>query len=363
MWRLVRPDAARALDDPGVRRALPRYVSVVRDELPARFQVCKRLPVKVDLNEKEEKLWEVHRHLLDSFYHTLHKIDKGKMSIEDMDHPETSLLDLKIELARRIMSSCHLCERRCGVNRMKGEKGFCGVGRLPRVCSEFMHLGEEAPLVPSYTIFFAGCTFKCVFCQNYDISQEPEAGAEFTPKELARLIEEAKKEGARNVNWVGGNPDPNLPAILEALRECEANISSVWNSNMYYSSEAAELLKGTQDVYLADFKWFDDSCAKKYSKVDNYLEVVSRNHLIARKDAELIIRHLVMPGHLECCTKPILNWISRNLGRDVRVNVMDQYRPCYLAHQYPEINRPISWDEFCTAISYAREAGLENLEK
>jgi putative pyruvate formate lyase activating enzyme len=362
MWRLLRPDAARALQDPKVKSSLGRYVKVVHDELPARFQVCKRVEVKVDLNAKTGELWEKHEEGLAEFYKLLSEIDRGKIELENLDVPEVSLLDLKIELSNRILESCHLCEHRCGVNRLAGERGFCGVGKIPRVASEFMHMGEEAPLVPSYTIFFAGCTFRCQFCQNWDISQDPQAGAEMNAKELARLVEHAKKEEARNVNWVGGNPDPNLPTILEVLRECEANISSVWNSNMYYSSEAAKLLAGTQDIYLTDFKWFDNRCAEKYSKVKRYLEVVSRNHLLAHKDAELIIRHLVMPGHLECCTRPILKWIAENLGKNVRVNVMDQYRPCYLAGKYQEINRPLTAGEYQLAVKFAEEAGLQNLE-
>jgi putative pyruvate formate lyase activating enzyme len=362
MWRLLRPDAVKALQDPKVKSSLGRYVKVVHDELPARFQVCKRIEVKADLNAKTSELWEKHEEGLAEFYKLLSEIDRGKIELENLNVPEVSLLDLKIELSNRILESCHLCEHRCGVNRLAGERGFCGVGKTPRVASEFMHMGEEAPLVPSYTIFFAGCTFRCQFCQNWDISQDPQAGAEMNARELARLVEHAKKEEARNVNWVGGNPDPNLPTILEVLRECEANISSVWNSNMYYSSEAAKLLAGTQDIYLTDFKWFDNRCAEKYSKVKRYLEVVSRNHLLAYKDAELIIRHLVMPGHLECCTHPILKWIAENLGKNVRVNVMDQYRPCYLADRFPEINRPLTAEEYQQAVRFAEEAGLQNLE-
>ena len=362
MWRIIRPDAARALQDPKVKSSLGRYVRVVNDELPAKFQICKRVGLKTDLNAKTDELWKKHEEGMAKFAKILNEIDEGKTQLENLDIPEVSLLDVKIELANRILESCHLCEHRCRVNRLKGEKGFCGVGKKPKVASEFMHMGEEAPLVPSYTIFFAGCTFRCQFCQNWDISQYPEAGAEMNARELARLIEHAKREEARNVNWVGGNPDPNLPTILEALRECDANISSVWNSNMYYSLEAAKLLTGTQDIYLTDFKWFDNRCAWKYSRVERYLEVVSRNHLLAFRDAELIIRHLVMPGHLECCTRPILEWIARNLGRDIRVNVMDQYRPCYLANRYPEINRPLMVEEYERALAFAREAGLENLE-
>jgi putative pyruvate formate lyase activating enzyme len=185
---------------------------------------------------------------------------------------------------------------------------------------------------------------------------------EVSPQTLAKLIEGAKRDGARNVNFVGGNPDPNLHTILAALNECKISIASVWNSNMYYSLETAKLLFGAQDVYLTDFKWYDNNCALRYSKVPKYLEVVSRNHRLAFADAELIIRHLVMPGHILCCTKPILEWIAKNLGTMIRTNIMDQYRPCFLADKYPEINRRITSKEYERALEIAREVGLQNLE-
>jgi putative pyruvate formate lyase activating enzyme len=362
MWRIFRPDALAVLDDEKAQESLRRYFAVMEGKLPARFLVCKRVKAKVDLPASDEELWSAHERGLKEFRRLLAKIDGGKIKLEDLKKPEVSLLDLKIELARRILKSCHFCERRCGVDRTAGEAGFCGVGEKSRVASEFMHYGEESVLVPSYTIFFNGCTFKCVFCQNWDISQYPEGGVEVLPQTLAKLIEGAKKDGARNVNFVGGNPDPNLHTILEALNKCETSLSSVWNSNMFYSLETAKLLFGTQDVYLTDFKWGSNKCALRYSKVSGYFEVVTRNHRLAFADSELIIRHLVMPSHLDCCTKPVLKWIADNLGSMVRTNIMDQYTPHYLADKYPEINRRITSEEYKRALEIARDVGLRNLE-
>lgn len=360
MWRILRPDAFSVLGDERAKRSFPRYFRVLRGELPPRFQVCKRIPAPFEPSWETEELWRVHRLSLEEFRKTLALLDGGGRKLEEMEKPESSLLDLKVELAHRLLSSCQLCEHRCGVNRLKGEKGFCGVDRT-RVASEFMHYGEESVLVPSYTIFFSGCTFRCCFCQNWDISQYPEEGEEFSPRQLSTLLSAAERQGARNMNFVGGNPDPHLLFILETLREYEGRLSSVWNSNMYYSSQSAELLKGTQDIYLTDFKWGNDRCARKYSGISKYWETVTRNHLTAHSDAELLIRHLVMPGHLECCTFPVLGWIAENLGREVRVNVMAQYRPCHRAGEYPEINRPLSPREFRRAVEEAEGLGL-NLE-
>jgi putative pyruvate formate lyase activating enzyme len=275
--------------------------------------------------------------------------------------PEVSLLDLKIELARRVLGSCRFCERRCGVDRLSGERGVCGVGTKPKVASEFMHYGEEPELVPSYTIFFNGCTFKCQYCQNWDISQFPNSGAEGGSKAFAGLIGRARKGGARNVNWVGGDPTPNLHVILESLAECSVNVPSVWNSNMYLSPEAMQLLFGTQDIYLTDFKYGNDECAQRLSKVKNYFKTVARNHRLAFADAEVIIRHLVLPNHVECCTRPVLEWIAENLGSDARVNLMDQYRPEYRAQEYPELTRRVTTEEMERALRTAEEVGLRNV--
>jgi putative pyruvate formate lyase activating enzyme len=130
---------------------------------------------------------------------------------------------------------------------------------------------------------------------------------------------------------------------------------------MYLSMEAMKLLFGTQDVYLTDFKYGDDGCALRLSKVSNYFKVVARNHRLAFADAELIIRHLVLPNHVECCTRPILEWISENLGPMVRTNVMPQYRPCYKASDYEDINRRPTEEEFSQALRIAKEAGLQNV--
>jgi len=361
LWRALRPDSIAVLKDERARRSLARYFAVMGDELPARFLVSKRVPISVKLSASDEDLWSAHEQGLKEFRKLLGDVDSGRVKLEDVKKPEVSLLDTKVELARRILKSCHFCERRCGIDRTAGKRGVCGVGERPRMASEFMHYGEEPELVPSYTIFFNGCTFKCQYCQNWDISQFPEAGAAVSPETLAKLVERARKEGARNVNWVGGEPTPNLHNILAALNECEVSIPSVWNSNFYMSLEAMKLLFGTQDVYLTDFKYGNDACALKYSKVPNYWKIVTRNHRLAFVDAELIIRQLVLPTNVECCTRQILEWIAENLGGMVRVNLMDQYRPEAKACEYLEISRRLKAEEFEKALEIAREVGLKNV--
>ncbi|ADP77933.1 Radical SAM domain protein [Methanothermus fervidus DSM 2088] len=326
---------------------LEEYHRISKNEKLARFKVIKKISVDIEGNETLSKLWEIHEN-------ALKKLKTGRTDEE----VKFSLLDLKILIAEKLFRSCCFCERRCKVDRTK-ETGFCGV-KEPRVASEFMHIGEEQPLIPSHTIFFSGCTFRCVFCQNWDISQFPEAGVVISPKKLAKIIDRKRQLGSKNVNFVGGDPTPNLNYILKVMKYCRENIPVIWNSNMYLTVESMKLLDGFVDLYLTDFKFGNDDCAKKLANVDNYWEVITRNHLLAEKSGDVIIRHLVLPGHVECCTEPIIEWIAENMEKAV-VNIMGQYRPVYKANKYPEIARYPTSEEIYKARKLAEKEGLELL--
>ena len=259
-----------------------------------------------------------------------------------------------IEEAEIIYKNCHFCEHRCYVDRNKNT-GKCRV-KNSKISSHFFHYGEERVLIPSYTIFFSGCNFSCVYCQNWDISQFEE-GCYIEPEKMAFLIEKAEKRGAKNVNWVGGEPTPNLLYILRVLKNCNSNIPQIWNSNMYCSLETMNILKYVIDLYLTDFKYGNNFCAKKLSKIDRYFEIVSRNHQIAYSQGEVIVRHLVLPSHINCCSKPIIDWISENIPNAV-VNIMDQYYPTYNAHEHEEINRRITEKEYNEVYLYALKKGI-----
>jgi len=272
----------------------------------------------------------------------------------------SSLLDVKLELSRRLLSHCCFCERRCGADRLGGEKGYCGVGAQSRYTSDFLHMGEEAELVPSHTIFFSGCTFQCVYCQNWDIAMHPASGIPAEPAMLAAVLQEGISQGSRNANFVGGNPDPNLHTILETILLLGRDgrfLPMVWNSNMYTSTDALGILDGVIDIYLADFRYGNDECARELSDVDDYFEVVSRNLTFTWESSEVMTRHLVLPGHLECCTKPILEWVSRNMP-GAYFNLMFQYRPEYRAALFPTIDRRLSDPERKRALQLAQEHGI-----
>ncbi|MDA8169181.1 MAG: radical SAM protein [Nitrospiraceae bacterium] len=358
MRYFARPGAIDALDAPLIRKIFPRYRKIVQGRLPAAFQIAKRIEAEFDGRTDVESLWDMHGKLANIFHETRKRIDAGEMELDSLKTGGKSLLDLKLLLVEKVMEDCRLCERRCGVNRWAGELGACRVGSRCLISSEFMHMGEEPYISPSHTVFFMGCSFHCQFCQNWMISQWYEKGTEVEGKHLAEIIGKRKKEGARNVNFVGGEPTPQLFWILEALKHCDANIAAIWNSNMYMTERTMGILDGAVDMYLSDFKYGNDACAFRLSKVKRYFEVCSRNHLAAADRAEVTVRHLVLPGHIECCTKPVLEWIAGNIKDRCLVNLMDQYYPCWRARLYPDINRGITAEEFEAAVSFASRLGL-----
>lgn len=341
---------------------LSRYSAILKGTMSPMFKRSNHVPLDFDEDMTEARLWRLHNAALSKSF-----------QIDEMETRASSnnLMGLKVLLSERMLSSCSLCERDCGADRARGEVGHCGV-KEARIASHFMHHGEERPLVPSYTIFFAGCNFECDFCQNCDISTDPQAGRVIEPQVMARRLENLSEVGragfkvtlvrewneqAKNVNWVGGEPTPNLGYVLQVLRETKANLPQIWNSNMYMSERAMKLLHGVIDLYLADFKYGNDQCAKRYSKVDDYFRIVARNHLLASKQADLLVRHLMLPGHLECCTYPVLEWLAKNTP-DALVNIMDQYRPMHRAHLHPELMSKVKTEEFEAARARARQLGL-----
>ncbi len=327
-------------------RGLERYESINKGEAIAKFQLAKRFDVERDNIDDIHKAHEEYKKEFTKFIE-----DEGEnMEVMERLPPDYSFLDLKIELLNLMLYNCNFCERRCNVNRYE-KFGFCRCGVNSYYSSEFLHFGEEPELIPSHTIFFNRCTFSCVFCQNYDIVRRDDVILDV--KEMARLIDIRRRQGSKNVNFVGGNPDQHAHNILAILNEVESNIPVVWNSNMYHSIELHYIIEDIVDVWLADFKYGNDNCAEKYSNVKNYWKVITRNFLLAKKSGELLIRHLVMPEHLECCTERIVKWVSDNLGRDVRFNLMFQYYPTYKAFEYPEISRRLNDREIVKAMKIA----------
>ena len=360
MWKMLRPDAMRVWNDSETRRRLSRYRGIIDDRKWAKYLLVKDISCQVPLDGSTDSLWKEHARLHEEFTKYVATVDSGSERTR-IDQGERSFLDLKNELAQRILRECYLCERRCGVDRSVDEKGWCRLGSASRVSSAFLHTGEEPPLVPSGTIFFSSCCLSCAFCQNADISTNPNAGKEVDPSQLALLAESLGRDGAININYVGGDPVPNAHTIIGSLQHQTNNITQLWNSSMYGSNEAMQLIADLMDIWLPDFKYGNNDCAQRLSHAENYFDIVSRNHLTAYANGEVIIRHLVLPNHLECCTFPILEWVSKNLPHCL-VNIMAQYRPEHRVRRdpdrYKEIDRRVGNDEMRRAFERADELDI-----
>jgi putative pyruvate formate lyase activating enzyme len=360
MWRVLRPDAAAVLKDEKAQASLARYFAVMQNRTPAKFMIARRIPAQFSENDSAEQLWHEHESLTEQFCEIEEKIDAGQEDLKNMAFQPKSYLDLKAEIASRILQKCHFCMRKCGVNRVKGERGYCRCGLEMEVSSIFEHMGEEPELVPSGTIFTMGCTMRCKHCQNWTISQWIEKGQTYKPEELAKEVEKLRQNMCRNANLVGGEPTPWLPQWLETFKHVDASIAVVWNSNSYYSHETAQLLAGFADIYLLDFKYGPADCAERISDARNYWTACTHDHLLAKEYGELIVRILVLPNHVECCLKPITKWVAENLGTGTRVNVMFQYRPEWQASEISMIRRRLTEQEMARSIQLAKDAGLTN---
>ena len=353
MWRISRPESAGILDSEGVKAALPRYVDIVRGKKYPKFQIAQSIPCEFKRRADPEELWSINDQCIEGVQESVKKPKKV----------DRSLLDLKIRIAHQIMQDCRFCERRCGADRLHGDKGYCKAGRNFSLFSAFPHMGEEPELVPSGTIFTGGCSIRCIHCQNWDISQWHSNGISLTPEMMALQVSELVENGCRNINMVGGDPTPYVWHWLETMNNVKPSIATVWNSNSYYSLETAKLLAGFIDLYLLDFKYGNNKCAIEISDAPGYWKAATRNHLWANKYGELIIRVLVLPEHNECCTRPILQWIHDNLGPMSRVNLMFQYRPEWRASERHELRRRLNQKEISEVKKIAEEIGLINLVK
>ncbi len=278
------------------------------------------------------------------------------------------------------LASCQVCPRNCRVDRLAGRTAVCKSGRHALVGSYFPHFGEEDCLRGwngSGTIFFSWCNLRCVFCQNFDISQEGE-GEAVSPERLAAMMLALQARDCHNINFV--TPEHVVPQILEALPLAIGGglrLPIVYNTSAYDSPESLRWMDGIVEIYMPDFKVWDGAVAKRYLKAPDYPEaaraairemhrqvgpLVWDEYGLAKRG--LLVRHLVMPGLLEE-TRPIMTWLARELSPDTYVNVMAQYYPAgaVSAEKYPEINRKLVKGEYEEAVRIAREAGLWRLDE
>jgi putative pyruvate formate lyase activating enzyme len=288
-------------------------------------------------------------------------------------------LDRRAAEARHRLESCDLCARYCRVNRLRTLKGaVCHTGSRAVVHGYGPHHGEEDPLRGSGgsgTIFFSWCNLRCVFCQNWEISQKG-IGRETEPGELARMMLELQAMGCHNINLV--SPSHVVAQILAALTIAARHglaLPLVYNTGGYDSPEALRLLDGVVDIYMPDMKYGDSETAHRYSHVRDYWEVnraaVKEMHrqvgdlvLDARGIARrgLLVRHLVLPGDL-ANSQAVLKFLAEEVSAATYLNVMDQYRPCYRSEEYPELGRHVNPAEYGDALETASRFGLTRLDR
>jgi len=284
----------------------------------------------------------------------------------------------RVEAARSLLRNCRVCPRHCGVDRLNGELGKCRTPGEVMVSSYGPHFGEESPLVGrngSGTIFFTNCNLRCVFCQNYSISQLGE-GDKVSKEELACMMFSLQDKGCHNINLV--SPTHVVPQILEAFEmavKSGLQLPLVYNSGGYDSIETLRLLDGIVDIYMPDMKYSDEKNAEKLSGVENYPSInraaVKEMHrqvgdLQINEDGiaqrGLLVRHLVLPHGL-AGTKEVVSFLANEVSPDTYVNIMAQYHPCHKAFQFPSLSRRISAGEFQEAVTLARQAGLCRLDE
>jgi len=291
---------------------------------------------------------------------------------------EEGKLAQRVEEAYSIFEDCNLCPRECGVNRRKGETGFCQAPLKPVIFSAHPHFGEEVSLVGqngSGTIFLSNCNLRCIFCQNWPISHKGK-GKQLRDEDLAAMMLYLQKIGCHNINMV--TPTHVMPNILKATRialKKGLRLPLVYNTSGYERLEIVKILDGIVDIYMPDMKYMDSDKAGKYSAgASDYPEeakeaIIEMNRQVGELKINeqgialrgLLIRHLVMPNQA-AGTEKFVKWVAESLPKSTYVNIMPQYRVEYKAFDYPEIARGITVQEFLEAMDWAEKYGLTNLD-
>ncbi|MBS7623335.1 radical SAM protein [Candidatus Bathyarchaeota archaeon] len=282
----------------------------------------------------------------------------------------------KVERLHCILESCELCPRKCGVNRLKGEKGYCRSGKDLIVSSFNPHFGEEEPLVGtggSGTIFLTNCNLLCVYCQNYEISHLG-YGRPASEEKMADYMIHLQRKGCHNINFVTPTHfTPQLTRSIEIAIPKGLHLPIVWNCGGYENVETIRLLEGIVDIYMPDIKYGSAESARKYSNAPDYFEccreAVKEMHrqvgdLVVEDGIAmrgLLIRHLVLPNDV-AGSREVLKFIAEEISKNTYVNIMDQYRPIYRAYDYKELARPPTFREYKAVVDMAKELGLQRGE-
>ncbi|MBU0641489.1 MAG: radical SAM protein [Planctomycetes bacterium] len=255
--------------------------------------------------------------------------------------------------ARAMLHHCTLCELRCGTNRLAGQPGRCRLGPDSFLYKHYLSLNEEPELMPALRLFLGGCNFRCQYCDEAPLAFRPGAGRRIEAATWAAQWAEAAKVGARAISLLGGEPSLHAHTILQAAAASPRPLPLALNSNMYMTPAVLDLLAGVVDWYLADFKFGNDACAARFAGVQHYTAIVQRNIRAAAQQARVIVRHVLLPGHLECCFRPVVDWVVQHLP-NVRFQLYPGYVPCDDAteHTLARLNTP---EEVTSAQDYLKD--------
>jgi putative pyruvate formate lyase activating enzyme len=267
----------------------------------------------------------------------------------------------RLEAAGEALAECRLCAHGCGVNRLTGELGLCKAGDRAHVHLAQVEVADELELIPTFAIALSGCDLRCAFCITGAQSWNSRAGEALPLTVLAAQAKAALAKGARTVTILGGEPTIHLPSLLELVAQLPEHARLVLKTNGYGSAVSRELLDRLFDVWCVDYKFGNDVCADRLARVPNYSAVVRENLLWASQQGDLIVRHLLIPGHIECCWIPVAEWLATRLP-DVKVSLRQGFWPGWQSHRHPELRRTTSAHEWEWALELAAEWNLNLIE-
>ena len=324
----------------------PRFLQVRRALCGYSLEQVREMPLP--------ELWQLHADLLSRFSET---------NMQEMDESEASLLDIKIELTRRIMRNCTLCAQRCGVDRLAGKTGVCRLGEEALIAEHFVHIGEEPTINPSVLVSLAGCGLRCRFCQQNAILDPGTIAGEPLQASLWHALDTS---GARTLSFAGGNPDESLYAILRFLKYAPHDwaLPLVWNCHGAATRETISLLHGIVDVWLPDFKYGNDSCGQRLSGIRHYPgSATAAIKAMLAQQVPVIVRLLVLPDHFECCHVPVLKALSTMAPSDqLCVSIRGQYCPDWrIGPRDGALNRRPASAETAAVRSLAENLGLVSI--
>jgi putative pyruvate formate lyase activating enzyme len=319
------------------------------------------------------------------------RVPKSEIHPEAIVVSRSQLAAARAAEAHSALACCRLCAHRCAVNRLEGQMGLCHAGPIARFFSAQTEVTDELELIPVFAVAFSGCDLRCDFCITGRESWDAKAGEALTRRAgvsparalnappigearsangpagrppcegLAALAERTRRalnSGARSVMILGGEPTIHLPTAIEFAAQLPDHAKLVWKTNAHATEEARRLLDGVFDVWVADYKFGNDACAQRLARVPDYTAVVRENLRWAFTRTDLIVRHLVMPGHVECCWRPIAAWLASELP-GVKVNLRTGFWPGWFSARHPELRQPVLCAESEAAFEIARTHALQ----